>query len=128
VALTAANAHISALEAKLIAAREAWEGANAAKVAAEKVAKSAETKAKKLRRHFSTLIRRESNESGLQPSGLTRFQFLLAVSVVLFFFGSLLRFILLTFCLLSLACFSVVQQRKLEYLGNFGSRVLKTLC
>jgi hypothetical protein len=47
VALTAANARISALEAKVNAAREAWEGANAAKVAAEKAAKSPEIKAKK---------------------------------------------------------------------------------
>jgi hypothetical protein len=45
--LTAANACIAALEADLNASREAWEGANAAKVAAEKAAKSAETKAKK---------------------------------------------------------------------------------
>jgi hypothetical protein len=46
-ALTAANARIAALEAELNASREAWEGANAAKVAAEKATKSAETKAKK---------------------------------------------------------------------------------
>jgi hypothetical protein len=46
-ALTVANARIAALEAKLNASREAWEGANAAKVAAEKATKSAETKAKK---------------------------------------------------------------------------------
>jgi hypothetical protein len=46
-ALTAANARIAALEAKLTASREAWEGANAAKVAAEKATKSAEIKAKK---------------------------------------------------------------------------------
>jgi chromosome segregation ATPase len=46
-ALTAANARIVALEAELNASREAWEGANAAKVAAEKATKSAETKAKK---------------------------------------------------------------------------------
>jgi hypothetical protein len=46
-ALTAANAHIAALEAELSASREAWEGANAGKVAAEKATKSAETKAKK---------------------------------------------------------------------------------
>jgi chromosome segregation ATPase len=45
--LTAANAHIAALEAELNASREAWEGATAAKVAAEKATKSAETKAKK---------------------------------------------------------------------------------
>jgi hypothetical protein len=36
-----------ALEAELNASREAWEGANAAKVAVEKATKSAETKAKK---------------------------------------------------------------------------------
>jgi hypothetical protein len=47
VALTLAHARISALEAELKAAREAWESANAAKIFAEKVAKSAETKAKK---------------------------------------------------------------------------------
>jgi chromosome segregation ATPase len=45
--LTAANACIAALEPKLNASREAWEGANAAKGAAEKATKSAETKAKK---------------------------------------------------------------------------------
>jgi hypothetical protein len=65
VALTAANARISALEAELNASREAWEGANAAKVAAEKVAKSAETKTKKAEKHLSTLIRSESSESKL---------------------------------------------------------------
>jgi hypothetical protein len=46
-ALTMANARIAALEAELNASREAWEGANATKVAAEKATKSAETKAKK---------------------------------------------------------------------------------
>jgi chromosome segregation ATPase len=45
--LTAANARISTLKAKLNASREAWEVANAAKVDVEKAAKSAETKAKK---------------------------------------------------------------------------------
>jgi hypothetical protein len=49
-ALIAANARILALEAKLKAAREAWEGANTAKVSAEKIAKSAETKAKKAKK------------------------------------------------------------------------------
>jgi hypothetical protein len=51
--LTAANALISALEAKLVAAREAWEGVNAAKVAIEKIAKSADTKAKKAKKALS---------------------------------------------------------------------------
>jgi hypothetical protein len=38
-ALTVANARLAALEAELNASREAWEGANAAKVAAEKATK-----------------------------------------------------------------------------------------
>jgi hypothetical protein len=40
-ALKAANARIAALEAELNASREAWDIATAAKVAAEKTAKSA---------------------------------------------------------------------------------------
>jgi hypothetical protein len=51
--LTAANARISALEAELNAAREAWEGANATKVASEKIAKSAEIEAKKAEKALS---------------------------------------------------------------------------
>jgi hypothetical protein len=51
--LAAANARISALEAELNAAREACEGANTTKVAAEKVAKSAETKVKKAEKALS---------------------------------------------------------------------------
>jgi hypothetical protein len=46
-ALKAANARIAALEAELNASREAWGIATAAKVTAEKRAKSAENKAKK---------------------------------------------------------------------------------
>jgi hypothetical protein len=46
-ALTTTNARIASLEAELTASREAWEGANAAKVPAEKATKSAETRAKK---------------------------------------------------------------------------------
>jgi hypothetical protein len=53
-ALTAANARIAALEAKLTATREAWEGANAAKVTAEKATKSAETKANKAEKALVT--------------------------------------------------------------------------
>jgi chromosome segregation ATPase len=53
-ALTATNAHIDALEAKLTASREAWEGANATKVTVEKATKSAETKAKKAKKALVT--------------------------------------------------------------------------
>jgi hypothetical protein len=53
-ALTTANARIADLEAELTASREAWEGANDAKVAAEKATKSAETKAKKAEKALVT--------------------------------------------------------------------------
>jgi hypothetical protein len=56
--LAAANARISALEAEVNAAREAWEGANAATVAAEKVAKSAQTKAKKAEKALSDAVQK----------------------------------------------------------------------
>jgi hypothetical protein len=46
-ALSAANARISSLEAKLEASRKAWDVAAAAKTAAEKYTKSAVAKAKK---------------------------------------------------------------------------------
>jgi hypothetical protein len=42
--------HIAALEAELNASREAWDIASAAKVTAEKTAKSAENKAKKAKK------------------------------------------------------------------------------
>jgi hypothetical protein len=48
VALAMANVRISALEAKLKASAESLENANAAKVSAERVAKSAETRSKKV--------------------------------------------------------------------------------
>jgi hypothetical protein len=47
-ALTMANARIASLEAELEASRKAWDVATAAKVAAEKSAKSAAAKAKKV--------------------------------------------------------------------------------
>jgi hypothetical protein len=52
--LTATNARIVSLEAELDASRKAWDIATAAKVAAEKTAKSAETKAKKAEKALAT--------------------------------------------------------------------------
>jgi septal ring factor EnvC (AmiA/AmiB activator) len=57
-ALTAANAHIASLEAKLNASREAWDIATAAKVTAEKTSKSAETKAKKTKKALADADKR----------------------------------------------------------------------
>jgi hypothetical protein len=53
-ALTMANAGIASLEAELDASRKAWDIATAAKVAAEKTAKSAEAKAKKAEKALVT--------------------------------------------------------------------------
>jgi hypothetical protein len=53
-ALMAANARIASLEAKLDAFRKGWDVATAAKVATEKTAKSAETKAKKAEKALAT--------------------------------------------------------------------------
>jgi hypothetical protein len=53
-ALTVANARIASLEAELDASRKAWDVATAAKVAAEKIAKSVETKAKKAEKALVT--------------------------------------------------------------------------
>jgi uncharacterized membrane protein len=53
-ALTMANARIASLEAKLDASRKAWDIATAAKVAAEKTAKLAETNAKKAEKALVT--------------------------------------------------------------------------
>jgi hypothetical protein len=53
-ALTAANARIASLEAELDASRKAWDIATAAKVAAEKTAKSAESKVKKAEKALVT--------------------------------------------------------------------------
>jgi hypothetical protein len=56
-ALKAANARIASLEAEINASRKAWDTATAAKVAAEKSAKLAATRRRKLRRHLLMLIR-----------------------------------------------------------------------
>jgi hypothetical protein len=53
-ALTAANARIASLEAELDASKKAWDVATAAKVAAEKTTKLAETKAKKAEKALVT--------------------------------------------------------------------------
>jgi hypothetical protein len=126
--LTAANAHISALEAELNAAREAWEGANAAKVAAEKVAKSAETKAKKAEKALSDADQKRVQRERATAERLDKISVLVGSKCRVVLFWLLAQIYIADIFLLSLACFSVVQQRKLEYLGNFGSQILKTRC
>jgi hypothetical protein len=59
-ALMATNARIASLEADLDASRKAWDVATAAKVAAEKTAKSAETKVKKAEKALATADQRRA--------------------------------------------------------------------
>jgi hypothetical protein len=90
--LTAANARIAALEAELTASREAWEGANAAKVAAEKATKSAETKAKKAEKALVT-----ADQKRVQREQT------IAERDALLLFACLLMLLVADICLLSLA-------------------------
>jgi hypothetical protein len=67
-------------------------------------------KNKSVRRdHLPVLIRSEFCENKLWSSVLTRFQFLLAVSVLLSLLAAYFRLVLADIHLFSVACFSVVQ-------------------
>jgi exonuclease VII small subunit len=71
-ALTAANALIASLEAELDASRKAWDVAIAAKVAAEKTAKSAETKVKKAEKALVTADQKRAQRDRLVPECLDK--------------------------------------------------------
>jgi hypothetical protein len=128
VTLTLAHARISALEAELAAAREALESANAAKVSAEKAAKSAETKAKKAEKTLADADQKRVQREQAIAERLDKISVLVGSKCRVIPFGYSFRLVLADICLLSFACFSVVQQRKLESHGNFGSPILKIPC
>jgi cell division protein FtsL len=65
VALATALTRIAALEAELKTSTEDLKDANAAKVSAEKAAKSAETRAKRLKKLWLRLIRKSPSENKL---------------------------------------------------------------
>jgi hypothetical protein len=102
VALTSAHARISALEAKLAAAREAWESANAAKVSAEKVAKSAETKAKKVEKALADADHKRVQREQAIAKHLDQISVLIGSKYHVIPFGYLFRFVLADICLLLL--------------------------
>jgi hypothetical protein len=91
-ALTTANARIAALEAKLNASREAWEGANVAKVVAEKATKSTETKAKKAKKALADADQKQVRREQMIAEHLDK---------ILALVGSKCRVVL--FCLLAYA-------------------------
>jgi hypothetical protein len=89
-ALTTANARKVALEAELNASREAWEGANATKVASEKAIKSAKTKAKKAEKALADVDQMRVQREQAIAERLDK---------ILVLFGSKCRVVL--FCLLA---------------------------
>jgi hypothetical protein len=127
-ALTAANARIASLEAKLNASRKAWDTATTAKVATEKSAKSAATKAKKAEKALADAdqgrVQREQaitkrlNQISTLVGGMYRA--VLFLSICPFFY-------LLMFAHYLLSLSSVFPQRMLEYLWRLYSRMMKIL-
>jgi hypothetical protein len=102
VALTSAHARISALEAELTAAREAWESANAAKVFAEKVAKSAETKAKKASKALADADQKQVQREQAIAERLDKISILVGSKYHVIPFGYSFRLVLADICLLLL--------------------------
>jgi hypothetical protein len=86
-ALMVANACIASLEAELDASRKAWDIATAAKVAAEKTAKSAEAKAKKTEKALVTADQKRAQRDLAVPERLDKILALLGGKhrVILFF-------------------------------------------
>jgi hypothetical protein len=109
VTLTVANARISALEAELNAAREAWEVSNAANVSAEKIAKSAETKAKKAKKALADADQRQIQHEQSIAARLYKISVTVGSKCrVVLFFATCFRLVFLLFVyfllLVSLRC------------------------
>jgi hypothetical protein len=102
VALTSAHAHISAMEAELTAAREAWESANAAKVSAEKAAKLAETKAKKAEKALADADQKRVQLEHSIAERLDKISVLVGSKCRVITFGYSFRLVLADICLLLL--------------------------
>jgi ABC-type bacteriocin/lantibiotic exporter with double-glycine peptidase domain len=128
VALTVANARILALEAEVNSARGAWEGANATKVAVEKASKSVEIKAKKAEKALADTDQKRVQREQAIAERLDKISVIVGSKCHVIPFGYSFRLVLADISLLSFACFFVVQQRKLESLGNFSSPILKIPC
>jgi hypothetical protein len=117
-----------ALEAELNASREAWEGANAAKVAAEKATKSAETKAKKAEKALADADQKRVRREQTIAKCLDKISVLVGGKCrVVPFLSTCSCFYLLIFAHFLLSFSSMVQQRKLEYFWNLDSRTPKIL-
>jgi hypothetical protein len=78
------------LEAELNVAREAWEVSNAAKVSAEKIAKSAETKAKKAEKALADANERQIQREQSIATRLDKISVAVGSKCHIAFFGYLL--------------------------------------
>jgi hypothetical protein len=120
-ALTVANARISYLEAELNAYREAWDIATAAKVAAEKTAKSAETKAKKTEKALADADQRRVRRDQTIAKHLDKISALVGGKYrVVPFLSTCSCFYLLIFAHFLLSLSSVFQRRKFEFWDFFS--------
>jgi uncharacterized membrane protein YgaE (UPF0421/DUF939 family) len=102
VALTSAHALISTLEAELKAAGEACESANAAKVFAEKVAKSAKTKAKRAEKALADADQKRIQREQSIAERLDKISILVGSKCRVIHFGYLFRLVFADTCLLLL--------------------------
>jgi hypothetical protein len=124
-ALITARARISALEAEVKASAQAWENANVAKVSAEKAAKSAENGAKKAEKALADADQKRAKREQSIAERLDKISVAVGSKCHIAPFGYLLRLSLLTCVCLCFVCVYVVQQRKLESHGDFGSPILR---
>jgi hypothetical protein len=127
-ALTVANARIASLEAELDASRKAWDIATAAKVAAEKTAKSAETKAKKAEKALADADQRRVQREQTIAKRLDKISALVGGKYhVVPFLSTCSCFCLLIFAHFLFSLSSMFQRRKLECLWSLYNRILKIL-
>jgi hypothetical protein len=127
-ALTMANARIASLETELEASRKAWDVAIAVKVAAEKSAKSAATKAKKAEKELADA---DQGRVQREQSITKRLNQILALAGgkyrAVFFLSICSFFYLLVFAHYLLSLSFVFPQRTLEYLWHLYRRMMKIL-
>jgi hypothetical protein len=122
-ALAAANARIASLDAELEAFQKAWDVATAAKATAEKFAKAATTKAKKVEKALADanqgrIQREEAITKRLnQVSALAGGEYISALFIVCLLILLVVTYYPFCFCL----------QRKLGYLWRRCSRLMKVL-
>jgi hypothetical protein len=127
-ALTAANARIASLEAELNASRDAWDIVIAAKVTAEKNAKSAETKVKKDEKALADADQRRVRREQTIAKRLDKISALVGGKYRdVAFLSTCSCFYLLIFAHFLLSLSYVFQRRKLECLWSLYSRILKIL-